>query len=125
MGAGQLWKINQRKLALKLIYATKLTQLEKEEILIVTILSLIHKNYKIDDIPKYLLESKKKVTEIIKKCKKYGLIENSTLTDFGKDLITRAKLISKVKDKTIYFNKDLIGDYYPNSINGFQRKSSN
>lgn len=119
-----LWKINQRKLALKLLEASNISELDDDETLIVTVLSLIQKNYPIEEFYKLMLQPKKKIKEIIFKCTKFELIKDNSLTDFGKDIINRSKLFRKKVNKNILFDEKKIGNYFPSSLNGFQRNSS-
>jgi len=116
-----LWKINQRKLALKFLESENLNKLNKGELLLILILSLIQKGYPYTKIYKLILEPITIIKGVIDNAEKIGLIKDGVLTVFGRDLILKSKLLKTNSKKTAPFNKSLIGNYYPIQLNGLQR----
>jgi hypothetical protein len=121
-----LWKTGQYRLALELINSAYTTDKAKRQQTLLVILGLLARRRRVVDLPKLMTIETRIIESIVRGATRSGLLDaHGSVTDFGFDLLSRARRGHRGISPKIEGARHAIESYYPKQLFGVQRKSSN
>src|SRR5205814_8902500 len=119
-----LWKAGQYHLALQFIVASQSGSRSRSQELLLTVLGVLNRGVALPKLNSVLTVPAQRLEATIAGAVKAGLLEaDGSLTDFGKDLLKRARKGQRPKNNEIRPNQTAVKSYFPTQFFGVRRKS--